>query len=419
MSGWDKFWDELRYATLSAPLLLMLIAGPAVAADAAAALKAQRADSLPIVQFYRAARPLPTLPPGTLVRMERGDLYSTPAGVRTVRIAYLSRSAEDKPVMTTAVVLVPFGTPPAGGWPLIAWAHGTAGFAHDCAPSLMKDLYYGWEGLFEYPMMGYAVVATDYAGLGTDGPHEYMSIAAQAHDVLYSVPAARAAVPQLGSRWVAVGHSQGGSAVLKVAELEHTLRDRSFLGTVSLAPPTDFYELWHRHTDANPAAAAYLDIIALGVHAVEPVFEPRQMLGKAALAALPRVRNEACLEAASALLAGASTSELLQPHWADLPAIVRFARANRPDATPGYGPILLLQGTADQTIPQTLTDRAAVNLCRLGDQVQYQTYAGMDHDPLVYASFRDQIHWIAERFAGAPAPTNCSGSRQRADHGHL
>ena len=145
------------------------------------------------------------------------------------------------------------------------------------------------------------MVATDYAGLGTRGLHQYLSIAAQAHDVIYAIPAARVALPALGARWVAVGHSQGGAAVLEVAALERSLRDRNFLGTVSLAP-----------------------------------------------------------------------------HGADV------------------------------TIPASLTRQAAGKLCRLGDRVQYQTYPEMDHDPLVYASFRDQVRWIGARFAGEPAPSNCA-----------
>jgi len=377
--------------------------------DGAAALQAQRADSLPISQLYRAPHPLPDRPPGSLIGTQQTDLYGLPGGVHAVRISYLSRSAEDKPVMATAVVLLPFGEPPPGGWPIIAWAHGTSGVARVCAPSLMKDVYYGWEGLFEYPMVGYAVVATDYAGLGTDGRHQYMSIAAQAHDVIYSIPAARAAVRALGQRWVAVGHSQGGAAVLKVSELEHTLRDPDFLGTVSLAPPTDLYTMWHR-VPSNPDVAGYLDVIALGIQAADPTFQPAEMLGKAALAGLPKVGKDACLEAAGALFAHASMDQLLKAGWADVPAVVHFARVNTPDTSPGYGPILLLQGTADRTIPASLTQQAAVKLCRLGDTVQYQTYAGMDHDPLVFASFRDQVRWIAARFAGKPAPTNCASA---------
>lgn len=399
---------RLAAATLVLLAAVMTGRASATAQDIAAALKAQRADGLPISSFYSTPRPFPQLAPGTLIRSQQTDVYDLPGGVRAIRIAYLSRSAEDKPVMATAVVLIPFGPTPKGGWPVIAWAHGTAGFARDCAPSLMKDVYYGWEGLFEYPMVGYAVVATDYAGLGTEGPHQYMSIAAQARDVIYSVPAARAAVAALGRRWLVVGHSQGGAAALEVSALEHSLRDPNFLGTVSLAPPTDLYTMWHRPTPANAVVAGYLDVIALGIEAVDPSFQPREMLGKAALAGLPEVRNEACLDAAGRLFAHAPLDQLLQPHWADVPAVVHFARVNAPDTAPGYGPILLLQGTADRTIPAPLTREAAVKLCRLGDELQYQTYAGMDHDPLVYASFRDQTGWIAARFAGEPAPSNCA-----------
>jgi alpha-beta hydrolase superfamily lysophospholipase len=384
-----------------------LHADRALASSAADALKAQRADALPMTPLYRVARPQANVRPGTLLASETTDQYELPGGVRAVRIAYVSRSAEDTPVQTSGVVLVPNGTPPAAGWPVIAWAHGTAGVARNCAPSLMKDLYYGWEGLLEYPMLGYAVVATDYAGLGTEGPHQYMSIAAQARDVINAMPAARAAVPELGSKWVAVGHSQGGAAVLKVSELEYVLRDSGFLGSISLAPPTDLYTMWHGQDVSTGVVGGYLDIIALGIKAQDASFDPRRMLGTGALSKLPEVANEACLDAAGALLADTPVASLLQPHWADDPAVVRFARANRPDDTPAYGPILLLQGTADRTIPEALTREAADRLCKLGDVVQYQTYAGMDHDPLVYASFRDQIGWIAARFAGDPARSDC------------
>ncbi len=378
----------------------------AISADEA--LQEQRADALPPTPLYKVTKPLPEGLPGTLLGSEPGDGYRLPGGVRAVRILYLSRNAADKPVVTSGVVLVPYGRPPAGGWPVIAWAHGTAGVARNCAPSLMKDVYYGWEGLFGYVMLGYAVVATDYAGLGTEGGrHQYMSLMAQARDVINALPAAHTAVPELGSRWVAVGHSQGGATVLKVSQLEHDLRDNGFLGSVSLAPPTDLYKMWHQFTEGYSEAAGYLDIIALGIQAADPSFDPTRMLGPGALAILPKVADEACVDAASVLLTGKPAAALLKPHWADDPAVVRFARTNSPDASPAKGPILLLQGTADRTIPESLTREAAAHLCKRGDQVQYQTYAGIDHDPLVDASFRDQIAWIAARFAGQPAPATC------------
>lgn len=417
----DRAW--LRTVLGIAAVLSMLILPSTEVASASAtetrlslALARQRADALPMTSFYRFPGPVPSGQPGTLLRSQMANVYRLPSGVRAVRMAYLSRTASDKPVIASAVILIPFGRPPSGGWPVIAWAHGTSGVARNCAPSLMRDLYYGWMGLFEYPMLGYAVVATDYAGLGTRSPHQYMSIAAQAHDVIYSIPAARTAVPALGRRWVAVGHSQGGSAVLKVAELESRLRDPGFLGTVSLAPPSDLYVMWHKYTNANPSVAGYLDIIALGIQAADPTFDPRQMLGEAALVELPEISQNACLEAAGRLFGHAKPSAFLRPHWADLPAVVHFAKANRPYLVAANRPILLLQGTDDHTIPPPVTHHAAVKLCKLGDRLQYQTFTGMNHIQLMDASFRDQMNWIAGRFAGRPAPTNCDAVRSTASH---
>ncbi len=404
-------------ATLSLFVLAAAGVGSASAAESSLsiALATQRADALPLSAFYHFPGRVPAGPPGTLLRAHATNAYHLPPGVRAIRIAYLSRSASDRPVIASAVVLLPFGKVPRGGWPVIAWAHGTSGVARICAPSLMKNLYYGWMGLFEYPMLGYAVVATDYAGLGTRSPHQYMSIAAQAHDVIYSIPAARAAVPALGKRWVAVGHSQGGSAVLKVAELESSLRDPGFLGTVSLAPPSDLNVMWHRYTNANRSVAGYLDIIALGIEAADPAFNPREMLGEAALAKLPEIRREACLQAASKLFGRAKPGAFLRPHWADLPAVVRFAKVNRPYLVAANRPILLLQGTADHTIPPAVTHHAAIKLCRLGDRLEYQTFPGMNHIQLVDASLRAQMRWISARFAGSSAPVNCPAVLSRAN----
>jgi len=43
--------------------------------------------------------------------------------------------------------------------------------------------------------------------------------------VIYSIPAARAAVPQLGTDWVAAGYSQGGLVAVGVAEAEREIGD--------------------------------------------------------------------------------------------------------------------------------------------------------------------------------------------------
>jgi alpha-beta hydrolase superfamily lysophospholipase len=90
----------------------------------------------------------------------------------------------------------------------------------------MTSLFYNWEGLYAYAILGYAVVATDYAGLGTEGRHAYIDMVSHGTDVINSVPAAHAAVSHLSQKWVAIGHSQGGLSALGVTQLQSTMRVR-------------------------------------------------------------------------------------------------------------------------------------------------------------------------------------------------
>ncbi len=135
---------------------------------------------------------LPAGRPGELIRAEPFDEYALPYDVSAVRFLYHSRAATGEDVASSGVILVPDGKPPAGGWPIIAWAHRFSGVARTCAPSLMRNLYVG-PFLSMYVGLGYAVVATDYAGLGTNFRNAFLDLRSNAMDVIYSVTAARAA----------------------------------------------------------------------------------------------------------------------------------------------------------------------------------------------------------------------------------
>lgn len=135
-----------------------------------AAWAQQRANALPRTAFYDAPSPLRWAPAGTLIRQQPATDYTVPAGTGVTRLLYHSRTAGGRDVAASAVVLTPSGTSPHDGWPVVLDAHGTSGVARDCAPSLMRDLYHG-DQMARFLTRGYAVVAPDYAGLGTDGAH--------------------------------------------------------------------------------------------------------------------------------------------------------------------------------------------------------------------------------------------------------
>ncbi|MBV9115962.1 MAG: hypothetical protein JOY63_01215 [Acetobacteraceae bacterium] len=162
--------------------------------------------------------------PGKMLRQEPLDseLGLVNAG-QQLRILYSSTNGIDgtTPVAVSGAVFLPEGRPPAGGWPIIAWAHGTTGVADVCAPSWRARYFYEAAYLAAWLTAGYAVVATDYQGLGTAGPHPYLAARPEAYSVLDSVRAALRAFPtQLANRIVLAGFSQGaGAAYLLIPQV--------------------------------------------------------------------------------------------------------------------------------------------------------------------------------------------------------
>ena len=372
----------------------------------AAAMAMEQADALPIGDFYSTPANLSQTKPGELLRKEPFAGYTLPKGATAVRILYHSLDATGGDVATSGVVLIPAGKAPAHGWPIIAWAHGTSGVARRCAPSAMKDVYYGDEGLMPMVAAGFAVVATDYHGLGTAGPHQYVNKTAQAHDVVYSIPAARAAVPSLGARWVADGHSQGGLAAFGVAEAEHDLKDANYLGAVSVAGvarEVDFFS----HLSDTPGVGFYLAFMAAGIQARYPDFNPHDLLSDSVLEHYADVTTKGCFYYGYATYASLPVGTLLRANWDKSASIHRFFEGNAVGLAPIGGPLFVIAGEADQTVPLVGVRAAVKQLCDAKQPVTFRSYPGLDHDPTMEKSTPDQLEWIRSRFAGKPAVSNC------------
>ncbi len=378
----------------------------AVASAVDAAIEAERTDALPITSFYDTPANLSTTEPGALLAQEAGTGYALPDGVRAGRIIYHSQDASGRSVATSAVVLIPAGEAPRDGWPVIAWAHGTSGVARPCAPSAMKDVYYGDEGLFPMVEAGYAVVATDYHGLGTEGSHQYSNRAAQVNDVIYSIPAARAAVPALGRRWVADGHSQGGVATWGVDQAQYQIGDPDYLGSVSVAGAVQGPR-FARSLAGRPAAGFYLAFMAAGIQAANPDFDPEEMLSPAVMQHYREVTTEGCFARAYATYADLAPGAGLQPGWHRIPEVRRFFADLTPTDEPLAKPLLVIAGGADQTVPIAGVERAVVRLCASDQPVTFRPYAGLDHDPTMEKSTAYQLRWIGRLFDGEPVAATC------------
>ncbi|WIW50081.1 lipase family protein (plasmid) [Bradyrhizobium sp. 62B] len=167
--------------------------------------------------FYRWTDALPSSP-GVMLREE--PIKAQPEITKAAfaeRILYSSTDVRWHAgiVPVSGTLYLPVGEPPAGGWPLVAWAHGTLGVADVCAPSWAghkpRDATY----IQKWLENGFAVVATDYQGLGGPGPHPYLIWEAEGHSVLDAVRAARSAHgDKLASKVFISGQSQGSGAAL-------------------------------------------------------------------------------------------------------------------------------------------------------------------------------------------------------------
>jgi hypothetical protein len=354
---------------------------------------------LPLTKFYDATKPLPAGKPGELIRSEPADEYYLSGDFSGFRILYHSRSATGADVAASGVVLIPAGTPLPGGWPVIAWAHGFTGAARQCAPSLLRNLYSG-PFLSMYLNLGYAVVATDYTGLGTDFRSAVLDVPSDATDVIESIPAARAAVPQLGPRWVAMGSSLGGNVVVGVAEMEREIRDSKFLGSIAISAVADWKDAYDY---PKKSSSGMIPFVAYSVKTVYPEFNLRDMLTEKGMPAYRQI-DESCGNVDHGVT---FASELLTENWMKNEFAEKFLSRNMLGQKPAYRPLLMISG---EQVPEGLpamTEQTIHRMCKQGDRVQIDKLSEPQASMVLGDSVRDQMAWIDARFAGRPAPGNC------------
>ena len=175
-----------------------------------------------------------------------------PSGAQAWRILYTTTGRHGRPEVASAIV-VESRHLPSGPRPVIAWAHGTTGYATGCAPSLLKEPFTAgaMPALPQVIDHGWVVVATDYSGLGTAGPQPYLIGQLEARSVLDSVRAARTMKQvDLSNRTVIWGHSQGGGAALWAGILAgHYAPSADVVGVAAVSPATELPEILNAAKD--------------------------------------------------------------------------------------------------------------------------------------------------------------------------
>ena len=340
---------------------------------------------------------------GQLISSE--PLAGAPSSSKAYRVRYRSFSVLGAPIEVTGLVYLPAGKAPAGGWPVLSYAHGTVGLADRCAPSgRVGDL----ENIVgrTFNALGLAVVATDYEGLGTPNRHPYLNGISEGRGVIDIVRAARA-IPgaNLSSTFVVWGHSQGGHAALFAGEIASSWApELKLAGVVAGAPPSQLTNV--AESIENSPFRGYFFMVAAGLNAADPSLDLSVALTPKALSLLPVVDSGCNTEVFKAFSVDPFDSlvkreALNQDPWK------RALLANEPGQVKTPAPILIIHGDKDEQIPVETSAVLKQKLCALGDSVDRKVYKGQDHGGAALASIFEVGLWLTLRAGGVAVQDKC------------
>ncbi|MDM0041232.1 lipase family protein [Variovorax sp. J22G21] len=398
---------------LSLVALATVMAGCAAMRPAGTLPAGPAAGDRVLSPFYAWTGALPSRP-GAMLRMESQPPQPeiTAASVQQ-RILYTSTDARWRSgvLPVTGTLYLPKGEQPRGGWPLVAWAHGTLGVADACAPSWTghrpRDATYLNRWLEE----GFAVVATDYQGLGGPGPHPYTFWEAEGRSILDSARAAIAAYPgRIANDLAITGQSQGSGSSIGASRIAAAYApELNLRATIATGLLSSFPEARYKAPEAvpSPSGPVRFSMLRLVGGSIPDDGPPAESLVTPQAQSMLKMARETCvdemrgyeqqqgLNAANAFKLEPAALQTLLVKTSDMSLVALPA------------PLFLGTGLADRTIPPRRQYAAAAALCQAGNPLVWKTYAGITHNGIVNAAFEDELRFVRAVRANAPTESNC------------
>lgn len=351
----------------------------------------------------------PVPAPGALLDSVALDReLSVPGAGSAYRILYSTVDQHDRPAVSTAVVFLPRTPAPPGGWPVLAWAHGTVGLGDDCTPSARERSGRDAEYLSHWLDEGYAVVGSDYTGLGTPGLMSYLNSVTTARGVVDSVLAAQHLDADLSPKWAVVGQSQGGGAAVATARWATEFSAGSGLdyrGVVATGTPANVESIVKQAgpdmavpPELGPMGSAYTAYIVAALREARPDLDLDRVLTPAGREAADRAETLCAADLAGSL------TDLSVPGFFTAPVTSIPGAAEAIDtymAIPASGydrPVFLGVGMRDRDVPPGLTLRFAEAMSANGQDVTLKVYPDSDHSGTVLTSVPDSTAFLADAF---------------------
>jgi len=380
--------------------LVALIALPAVAG---AKVRTGPAGA----KFYTPPKSMLKGKHGSLIWVRKANKTTTLSGGSSSWVVlYRSVSTKGRPIAVSGLVTLPKGKAPKGGWGVVSWSHGTTGTADVCAPS--RDTPSGpAHPYIDYvdPQLNamlaqkYAVVRSDFEGLGTAGVHPYLIGVSEGRGSVDIIRAARELNKGVGTKWVSAGHSQGGQAALFAGSIaKKWAPELKLKGVAAFAPASHISEEANAVgglTTPGGGLSGIASLVAVGAATQISGLNAKTLFTPAAAALYPQI-DKTCLQqlGASDSFGGIAPSGLFSAGSVTKlnPVLVKMNPALKIPV-----PVLMLQGLSDGTVFPAFTNDLDKQLNALGDSVDYKTYPGVSHGDIVAAAQADAAAFYKQR----------------------
>ena len=328
------------------------------------------------------------------------------------RLKYVTTNARGKRALSTGMLFLPKGRPPRGGWPVISWAHGTSGLGDSCAPSIIgpalpqRDRPY----LANWMREGYAILASDYAGLGTSGLMAYLHGRSEAHNIVDIVKAGRAftrllpPANRLARQWVVIGQSQGAGAAIYTARHATKFggRELDYRGAVGTGTPAYIEnvvtQLAPGFPELSPGLTAYMAYSLAGLRWTHPDLGIDGALTSSGLKYV-KLAETRCVFAFEKDLQDAHVGDFFSSRLITLPNFARTVTDYMVMPEQGFDrPFFMGHGLKDVDVPISLTEPYVDKLKANHEPLTFKTY-NTDHSGTLLESQKDTHPFVRKLFA--------------------
>lgn len=404
----------------------------------------------PMQDFYTSVMKMsPEGKLGQVIKQEK--IETSVKGAQAWKIAYISSDISSRKTISTGLVVVPVGQAPAGGRPIMTWAHGTTGAAQNCGPSQVIDPVvplneyflvggnswtdYGIPAIEEFIKEGYVVVATDYQGLGSGGRHQYSVAATNAMDTINAARAVGSMKETSANKKTLVyGWSQGGGAAIALAGMPEYVKQAGtasdnldIVGFVALAPQDisilapagkrdqatadKYFQDSQKMFLDNVFNFTHATMFYWGTQAAFPNLKLADIFTDEGVKVVNDIYSNKCMHAASDTFNfnyGASYASLLRQKpvntvaWAEA-----MLKGGVPVAKP-IAPIQIYFGSKDTAVPPMMHKLYQEQACKLGGNVGRMQLPGeQSHFTTPGTSKPFYLAWVKDRIAGKPLANAC------------